>query len=277
MSQNSHVLLLFFDKKELFQNCLKMFRRLEAGDAEKAKEYGQQLGVDIAETWNEEWFNHTITPTSKHIRLHYDTSSRYDLPLDVLQQLFAAGLRVACLEVFYDQVGEYGQFYFKDGKLLDKESVYGKSSQIKAIVDEQFESAGEDLEEDGYPRPSSIDALIKEQAKQEKEASELAEALTNGEVLDAMVSLAKASQETGEDPIDVLKSAMLLRAIGKGLLQAIAFGVITVLMFKGMWLWIVLALVLAVVLPIIYILKVNAEFGDDEGSDVDGEEGEVAC
>jgi hypothetical protein len=280
MSQNAHTLLLFFDDKDLFKNCLGMFKHLVAEEPEKAAEYGRQIDVDISKAWNDDWFNHQVTPTSKYIRLDYDTRTGYDLPLDVLQQLFNAGVRVACLEVFYDQVGEYGQFFFRDAELVDKEIIDEKYGQIKTIAEEAFTSDYEDLEEAEYPRPTTIDKLIKLKAEQDKEAKMFVDAMTDKDTMEAMINLAKASQETGSDPIEMLKSAMLLRALGKGLLQAIGFGVVTILLFKGLWLWITLTIVLLVVLPVIYLIQVNAEFKDDEDSDSDDEEqeeGEVTC
>jgi hypothetical protein len=280
MSQNAHTLLLFFDNKDLFKTCLGMFKHLDAGEPEKAAEYGRQIGVDLSGAWNDDWFNQQVTPTSKYIRLDYDSSTGYDLPLDVLQQFFNAGLRAACLEVFYDQVGEYGQFYFRNGELVDRELFSEKYPQIQAITDELFTCDYEDLSEDEYPRSTTIDNLIKQKAKQEKESEALMEALTDKDTLNAMIDLAKASQETDTDPVELLRSAMLLRALGKGLLQALIFGIVTVLLFKGMWLWIALSVVLAVILPIIYLLQVNSQFEDEDDSDSEDEEqeeGEITC
>jgi hypothetical protein len=271
MSQNSHTLLLFFDNKELFKNCLGMFKHLDADEPEKAAEYSQAIGVDISSAWNDDWFNRQITPTSKYVRLDYDTSTGYDLPLDVLQQFFDAGLRAACLEVFYDQVGEYGQFHFRDGELVNKETVYNKYPPIKAITEELFTSSDMELENDGLPRPATIKNLIKRKAKQEKQGEEM---------MEAMINLAKVSQESGSSPTEILKAAMILSGIKKGLLQAIGFGIVTVLLFKGMWLWITLAVALALALPVVYAMQANSEFDDDEDSDnndEEQEEGEAAC
>jgi hypothetical protein len=271
MSQNAHTLLLFFDNKDLFKTCLGMFKHLDAEEPEKAAEYGRTIDVDISNAWNGDWFNRQVIPTTEYIRLHYDTRTGYDLPLDVLQQLFDAGLKAACLEVFYDQAGEYGQFYFRDGELVDKETIYNKYPPIKAITTELFTSSTMELEDDGLPRPSTIKDLIKQKAKQDKEAEEM---------MEAMINLAKASQESDSSPTEILKSVMILQGVKKGLLQAIGFGIVTVLLFKGMWLWIILAVVLALVLPAVYAMQVNAEFEDNEDSDdndEEQEEGEATC
>ena len=60
-------------------------------------------------------------------------------------------------------------------------------------------------------------------------------------------------------------------AIIKGVGQALIFGVVTVLLFKGMWLWISLALMLAVLLPMYYLSDI---FGS---SDDDSDQPEVAA
>lgn len=259
MSQNAHTLLLFFRKEEPYKKCLQILRLLEAGKSDQAEKIGQNWGVNIAQSWNDHWFNQNLLPTPKFIRLEYETSTGYDLPLNMLQQLFDVGLRVACLEVFYDQVGEFGQFYFMDGQLVDKDSVCNKFGLIRTMVDEQFECDSEELEGNGYSHPIPIGKLVKEKEKQKAEANEM---------VDTLLGLAKASRETGANPLELVKSALILRAAGKGLLQGAGFGVVTILLFKGMWLWIVLAIVLSVVLPLIYISRVNAEL-DGEVDDGD--------
>lgn len=54
------------------------------------------------------------------------------------------------------------------------------------------------------------------------------------------------------------------------MLQALIFGVVTVFLFKGMWLWIVVAILLAIILPLYHVAQVAKEF---EGDDEDEEEG----
>lgn len=68
-----------------------------------------------------------------------------------------------------------------------------------------------------------------------------------------------------------LIGVLLLRAGFKGLLQAIVFTVVTVLLFKGLWLWLGLGLVLAVVLPLYYIVtEYKSLHGDDDDGDESG-------
>lgn len=260
MSQNAHTLLLFFSEENSYRKFLGILRLLDAGDLDQAEKIGADWGVDIAKSWNEDWFNHSISPTPKFIRLKYETSTGYNLPLDILNQLFDSGLRAACLEVFYDQVGEFCQFYFMDNQLVDKDSICNRFGKIRTIIDDQFESDSKDLTDSSYRSPIPINKLIKENAKQEAEIMEIKETL---------LALAKASRETGEDPLKLAKSALILRAAGKGLLHGITFGIVTALLFKGIWLWITLAIILTIILPLVYISQVSAEFDNktDDGDE----------
>lgn len=83
-------------------------------------------------------------------------------------------------------------------------------------------------------------------------------------MVSALLELGKAAKEIRVKPIEVVKLALVLRTVDKGLLQALTFGVVTVLLFKGLWLWIVLALLLAVILPIYHVTEVTKEFEDEE-------------
>ncbi|MNV89603.1 hypothetical protein D3C71_1839120 [compost metagenome] len=75
--------------------------------------------------------------------------------------------------------------------------------------------------------------------------------------------------KSGTSPVKGLIAVLLLRAGLKGLLQAFVFTVVTVLLFKGFWLWLGLGLVLAVVLPLYYMLS---EYKDLKGDDDDDNE-----
>ena len=78
---------------------------------------------------------------------------------------------------------------------------------------------------------------------------------------------------SGTSPVQGLIAVVLLRAGLKGLLQAFFFTVVTVLLFKGFWLWLGLGLVLAVVLPLYYMLSEYKDIkgDDDDDSDANGE------
>lgn len=265
MSQNSNALLLFFENKALHKDFLSMLNKLNESEGQKAKSLADQLKIDISKTWQEDWFNHSIVAQSQYIRLDYDTSTGEHLPLDVLKQLFDCGLKSAALEVFYDQVGEFSQYYFIDGALDKREVVATKHPLLKDVSQAQFECSYDELEDEGIEMPVSILQLMKDEEKSKKESQEM----VNG-----IVELAKLSKETGSNPMEVLKSVLILRAVGKGLLYALLFGIVTVLLFKGMWLWISLSMILAIVLPIYYASKILNEFGE-ENDDLEEEEADV--
>ncbi len=254
MSQNANRLLLVFSDEQAHKNCLLMLLRLNEDKSEQARVFAGRLGIDISHAWEEDWFNHALKAQPDYLRIDYDSSTRYELPLDVLQQLFDCGLQGAALEIFHDQVGEYTQYFFTDGKLVDKDKMIAAMPQFEALSEAHFECAADEVEEDGYKRPASIEKLIKQQRQQAEDAEQF---------VGAMTDLFKQARETGTNPVDLIKSAFALRAIGKGLLYAIGFGIVTVLLFKGMWLWITLSLLLALVLPVLFLAGAMKEFDGD--------------
>lgn len=263
MSQNSTTLLLFFDNQTLCKNYLLLFNKLNESKNQEAESIAEQLNIDISKTWQEDWFNHHVTAQPLYIRIDYDASTSYHLPLNLLKQLFESGLISASLEIFYDQVGEFSQHYFINGKLDERDAVFNQYPIVKDVSQSLFECAYDELEDEGIDTPVSIIQLIKNEEKAQKESQEM---------VDSIVELAKLSKDTGSNPMELLKSVLLLRALGKGLVYAIIFGVVTVLLFKGMWLWISLSIILAIVLPVYYISKVSNELSED--SDDLEEEGE---
>lgn len=256
MSQNSHTLLLFFDDEQKHKDCLLMFLKLNSGENRNAQYYAERLSVDVSDQWENSWFNHAVAAKPEYIRIDYDTSTHEDMPLEVLRQLFSAGMNGAVLDTFYDQVGEYSRHHFLDGKLVNQEMLYQGIARSRTITESMFNR--EDEDEDDYSvtvdTPVSIDDLIKQENKREENAQEM---------VNALLELGKVARETGSSPVDVARSVLVLRALGKGLLQALIFGVVTALLFQGMWLWIVLAIVLAVVLPLFYVTQVAGEFEDE--------------
>ncbi len=262
MSQNANRLLLVFSDEQVHKNCLLMLLRLNESKPDQARVFAGRLGIDISQAWEEDWFNHELKAQPEYLRLDYDSSTRYDMPLDVLQQLFDCGLEGAALEIFHDQVGEFTQYYFFDGKLVEQSALFDAMPQFEALVEAHFDCPPEELSADGYARPMRLDKLVRLKQKQSEDAEELA---------GAMMDLFKRSRETGSNPVELLKSAFALRAMGKGLLYALGFGVVTVLLFKGMWLWITLTLLLALVLPVVFAVKAMQEFG--AGDRLETEEG----
>ena len=254
MSQNAHRLLLVFDDEQVQKNCLLMLLRLNESKFDHAAFFADKLGIDISHAWQEDWFNQDIKARPEYLRVDYDSSTGYDMPLDVLQQFFGCGLRGAALEVFYDQVGEYSQCFFANGMLVEKETLLSEVPQFHDLVQTHFECDAEDLEQDGYARPTSIEDLIATKEKQLEDAQEFA---------GAIIDMFKKAREDGTSPMELIKGAMALHSIIKGVLYAVGFGVVTVLLFKGVWLWITLSILLVFILPIWFFAKEIGVFGDN--------------
>ena len=254
MSQNAHSLLLFFEGEQNYRTCLKILRLLESERIDDACELGEEWGVDLAAEWDGEWFNQSLSPAHTFIRVNYETGTGYELPLQLLQQMFEAGLKVACLEIFYDQVGEFGQFFFVEGELVEPDVIFSKQPGLADIVDQQFECDPDNGTSHGYQLPATISQLMAQQDENE---------IRGKEMLEAMMRLSAASRETGINPLGLAKSALVLRAAGKGVFHAIVFGVLTALLFKGIWLWVGLTALLFVLLPLLYVSKVAALFKDN--------------
>ena len=256
MSQNAHRLLLVFDDAQAQKNCLLMLLRLNESKFDHAAVFAGKLGIDISHAWEEDWFNHEIVARPEFLRIDYDSSTHYDMPLDVLQQLFGCGLRGAALEVFYDQVGEFSQCFFSGGMLVEKQTLLSELPQFAELTQTHFECEEEELEGDGYKRPMPIEDLIALKQKQMEDAQEFA---------GAMMDMFKKAREDGTNPMELIKGAMAMHSIIKGVLCAIAFGVVTVLLFKGMWLWITLSILLVFILPIWFFAReVGIVGGDSE-------------
>lgn len=267
MSQNAHTLLLFFKTEQQHNDCLLQFKNLYDEHAEKARFYADRLGVDASEQWNDVWFNQHVAARREFIRVDYETGTGEDMPLELLRDLFAHGLHGAVLDTFFDQVGESARYHFLDNQLVNKEALYEALPQAKDIVmgqiddemrdDEEYEEEhdeDEELESDtvSVVKPVPIDQLIKDGKRREKEALE---------VVDVIRELGKASRESGANPMHLLKGALVVRAALKGLLHAVLFGVVTILLFKGLWLWITLTGLAVIGLPLIYAGRELSELG----------------
>jgi hypothetical protein len=119
-------------------------------------------------------------------------------------------------------------------------------------ADEAPESAAdEDADEEGAcdgtknPRkPVPIATLRAEQEEREQKGRE---------AVDAMMGMFKDMRESGVNPVDGFMGFLVIKAGLKGLWHAVLFTVVTVLLFKGFWLWMGLGLLLAVALPLYYM------------------------
>jgi hypothetical protein len=270
MSQNTHTLQLFFDDPIKLKLAQLVYQYLVAGNTEQAQRWAGKLGgADLDALWDAEWFNQEVFASPTHLTLRFDTGTHDDLPLRALETLFAHGLQAAVLEVFYDQVGETERMHFDAGQWVSRRAFLQTHPHWQPVVEpqaERSEAAGFDEadEESGGcytcskdpAKPVSVAQLRKQEAERKREAQEAAE---------AFVELAKAMGKSGKSPVQGLIAVLLLRAGFKGLLQAVVFTVVTVLLFKGFWLWLGLGLVLAVVLPLYYIVSEYKDLKGDRG------------
>lgn len=267
MSQNAHTLHLFFEDPIKLKLSQLVYQYLAAGNTEQAQRWADKLGgADLEALWGAEWFNQEVSAKPSHLTLNFDTGTHDDPPLRTLETLFAHGLKAAVHEVFYDQVGETERMHFDEGLWVSRKAFFDKHPQRRAIVeppDPDREADGEPGDDGEYAcskdpgKPMPVAKLRKQEAKNKQEAQEAAQ---------AFIDLAKEMRASGTSPVQGLIGVMLLRAGFKGLLQAVAFTVVTVLLFKGLWLWLGLGLVLAIVLPLYYIM---AEYKGIHGGDAD--------
>ena len=277
MSQNTHTLHLFFQDPVKLKLAQLIYRYLATGHTEQAQRWADRLGAsDLHALWDAQWFNQEVFARPDHLTLRFDTGTSDDLPLHALETLFAHGLQAAVLEVFYDQVGETERMHFDAGQWVSRQAFIQKNPQWLPVVEPQAgrDEAGDASEGDedadyGCSKdpatPLSVAQLRKQEAQRKREAQEAVE---------AFVGLAQAMGKSGTSPVQGLIAVLLLRAGLKGLLQAFVFTVPAVLLFKGFWLWLGLGLVLAVVLPLYYMLSEYKTLrGGDDDSDADGEDG----
>lgn len=278
MSQNAHTLHLFFEDAIKLKTAQLVYQYLAADNTEEAQRWAGKLGgADIEALWDAQWFNQQVSVAPTHLLLCFDTGTHDDLPLRALETLFAHGLQSAVLEVFYDQVGETERMHFDQGQWVSRKAFFDAHPEWRAVVEPVREPSttgdgadGQGDEDDRYAcskdpaKPVSVAKLRKEEAERKKKAQEAAE---------AFIDMARTMGKNGKSPVQGLIAVLLLRAAFKGLLQAIAFTVVTVLLFKGLWLWLGLGLVLAIVLPLYYLMSEYKDIhgGDDKDDDGNGD------
>ncbi|QRY77118.1 hypothetical protein JVX91_16020 [Pseudomonas sp. PDNC002] len=246
MSQNTNTLMLFFKEQAPHELCVLTLVNLMRDDQDKALEYQQRLGVDLAGIWQDVWFNQQFSAQPEYIRLDFDTSVSSNLPLQLLQDLFERGLRAAVIEVFHSQVGETRRHHFLDGKLVNRSDLYDREPLIEPLVSAQLDAAQEEGDEDTsvcVARPVPLRKLIEEEREQEEKARALVQGITE---------LAKVARQTGVGPGGVIKTGLVLWQMGKGLLHAVIFTVLALVFFKGFWMWLGVGVVLTIVLPLLY-------------------------
>ena len=281
MSQNAHTLHLFFEDAIKLKTAQLAYQYLVADNTTEAQRWAAKLGVaDLADLWAPQWFNQQVSAAPTHLLLCFDTGTHDDLPLRTLETLFAHGLRCAVLEVFYDQSGETERMHFDRGDWVSRKAFLAAYPQWRAVVEPAQPQAsvrgaeeGEGIEGDPYAhskdpaKPLAVGKLRQQEEQRKREAQEAAE---------AFVEMARAMGKSGKSPVQGLIAVLLLRAGFKGLVHAAVFTVVTVLLFKGFWLWMGLGLLLAVALPLYYMATEHKELrGDDAEDDADkpGDEG----
>ena len=268
MSQNAHTLHLFFEDPIRLKYAQLVYQYIAEGNTAEATRWADKLGVDLADLWDGEWFNQQVTAAPSYLQLNFDTGTSDPLPLSPLAALFGHGLQAAVLDVFYDQVGETQRMYFDKGLWVPRQYFLALYPQLQSIVepahdpddgDEPGERAAADAHDPA--KPMSVDRLLKEEAKKRKEAQEAAE---------AFVEIAKSMGKNGvKNTVEGVIGVLVLGSALKGLLHAAVFTVVTVLLFKGLWLWLGLGLVLAVVLPLFYAARTYREIKGDDDDDGD--------
>lgn len=276
MSQNAHTLHLFFEDPIRLKYAQLVYQYVAEGNTEQAERWATKLGTELEQLWNPEWFNQQVTATSGYLQLNFDTGTSDPLPLSPLVALFGHGLQAAVLDVFYDQVGETQRMYFDKGQWVTRQYFLALYPHLQAIVepahdpddgDEPGERAAADAHDPA--NPISVARLLKDEAKKRKEAQEAAE---------AFVEIAKAMGKNGvKNTMDGVIGVVVLGSALKGLLHAAVFTVVTVLLFKGLWLWLGLGLVLAIALPLYYATRTHSELKGDGGDGDDGTDGEAAA
>lgn len=267
MSQNTLTLQLFFEDPIKLKLCQLVYQYLCTDNTEQARRWAQKLGVPSLDAlWDTEWFNQSASGAPSHLVLQFDTGTSGDLPLLQIETLFNHGLRAAVLEVFYDQVGETERMHFDQGRWVSRQAFMDANPQWRALVEpaQQDEQDNEGEADDRYAcskdpsKPLAVAKLRQQEEKRKREAREAAE---------AFVDMARAMGKSGKSPVQGLMAVLLLRAGLKGLVHAVVFTVVTVLLFKGFWLWMGLGLVLAVALPLYYMATEHKELRGEDGSD----------
>ncbi len=274
MSQNAHTLHLFFEDSIRLKYAQLVYQYLLEGNTEQATRWAEKLGgLDLAVLWDPEWFNQQVTTKPGYLQLNFDTGTHDALPLAPIEALFGQGLQSAVLDVFYDQVGETQRMYFDKGHWVPRKSYLALYPQLQSIVEpahdpEDGDQPGERAAADAHDpaKPVTVARLRKNEAQKRQEGQEAAEAL---------VEMVQAMGKSGvKNTVEGFIGIVLLGSALKGLLHAALFTVVTVLLFKGLWLWLSLGLVLAIALPLYYMLRTyNAFKGGDDDSGGDDEDG----
>lgn len=271
MSQNSQSLLLFFDDPQLRSRSEHLLEALKDVDPDSSEpaviEEGDAFASQLATIWQEEWFNTSYECHADCLKLNYDSRSGEGVPLALLHGWFEQGLIAAVLEIFFDQEGELKRYHFVDDALVSRSHLEEAYPQWVATIAETlpFESSGDyDFDEDEVDEEADDDYSVTPSAPialsrliaDEKARAEKAQAM-----VEEFTRLTRVAAETGTHPISLMTSALVMRCLLKGAFHALLFTIVMVLLFQGMWLWIVMGLLLLVALPLIYVKRMLNEIG----------------
>ena len=227
MSQNSHKLLLFFDDADVQKNCLLMLLRFQEKRWDEAALFTNKLNIDVVDIWRDDWFNQELRPKPEFLCLHYDSSTHYDIPYEFLRQLFSCGLTGAALETFYSQVGETEHTYFHDDKLVPKKNFLKAMPSAEPVINDQFDLEFEGEEQVRYVKPTSLKKIQADEEKHARETKEFVEGITQA---------FRQADKDGISVAEMVQGAMFLFSLGKAALFALAFAIVTMVLFEGFWL-----------------------------------------
>ena len=273
MSQNSQSLLLFFDDPKLRERSESLLEALKDVDPDSSEpavvEAGDAFATQLATIWQEEWFNTSYECHADCLKLNYDSRSGAGVPLALLDAWFEQGLTAGVLEIFFDQEGELKRYHFVDDALVSKSHLEEAYPQWVATIaetlpfgsseDYDFDEDEVDEEADDYCVTPSAPIALSRLIADEKARAEKAQAM-----VEEFTRLTRVAAETGTHPISLMTSALVMRCLLKGAFHALLFTLVMVLLFQGMWLWIVMGLLLLVALPLIYVKRMLSDIGGGE-------------
>lgn len=264
MSQNQQTITLFFSTPVQFKLLQLHVMALSANKAKDAARWADKLGVDLSSTWNDEsWFNHSFSVGNGHLSIIVDTSTREGLPLAPLAELFEAGVIIgAAVDVFYDQVGEHAAYFFLSNRYTTKDVFLEAIPEAASAVEDYEASDGSYDKFLDKPIARMIAGLKAQQADAEA-------------AVEVMREMAREFMLTKKSPETILRQMLVRAALVRGLFHGVVFTVLTILLFKGFWFWLLLGIAVTVALPIFYVHQITSEdsSGDDDADDsADGQD-----
>jgi len=260
MSENHHDLILTFKNESQHKSAVLMFMKLCKDERQQAEHWASKLGVALNDVWDNDWFNQTFSASPDYIRVSFESSTSVTCPLTMLQTLFNGGLQSAVVDVFNNQVGEGFRYHFHNNQLLNPEDLYSLIPSAENII---LDTLGEQSEFEAIrvSSPKSIRKILADDKHRQEEAMNM---------VSAIVELSKHSRSTGQNLEEAAQSLMVTGILIQSIKEAVIYTVATVLLFKGIWLWICTGILYAIAAP---ILRTNALISEarDEDTANDGD------